>query len=248
MGFRVGTIKPSDPVDTFPDPSTMGAALGYPDGLIAIGGDLSAERLLAAYERGIFPWFNEDQPILWWSPDPRAVIEPEQFHMSRSLARVIRQGGWEYTINHCFAEVIQGCADCRDEYGTWITPEMISAYVRLHELGYAHSIESWYQGKLAGGLYGVRLGEIFFGESMFSVATNGSKVAISALVFTAKQGGITLLDCQVSSPHLATLGMTEISRKAFLLRLAANTPVNRGFDNSGEPRRAADILTVLRED
>jgi leucyl/phenylalanyl-tRNA--protein transferase len=246
MGFRIRTIQPSDPADAFPDPSAMGVALGYPDGLIAVGGDLSAERLLAAYERGIFPWFNDDQPILWWSPDPRAVIEPADFHMSRSLARAIRQGGWEYTINHCFAEVIRGCGDSRAEYGTWITPEMISAYIRLHELGYAHSIESWYQGELAGGIYGIRLGEIFFGESMFSLLGNGSKVAISALVYTALQEGISLLDCQVSSPHLASLGMTEIPRDAFLQRLAANTAAKRAFGNSGEPPRAADILTVLR--
>lgn len=226
----------------------MGIALGYPDGLIAIGGDLSAERLLAAYERGIFPWFNEDQPILWWSPDPRAVIEPSKFHMSRSLARAIRQGGWEYTVNHCFAEVIHRCADTRDEYGTWITPEMISAYIRLHELGYAHSIESWYEDELAGGIYGVRLGEIFFGESMFSLVSNGSKVAISALIYTAQQEGITLLDCQVSSPHLASLGMIEIPREAFLLRLAENSREKLPFRDAGKPPRDAAELAVLRDD
>jgi leucyl/phenylalanyl-tRNA--protein transferase len=222
MGFRVQAISANDPPDAFPDPAEMGTALGHPDGLIAIGGDLSPARLIAAYSRGIFPWFNDDQPILWWSPDPRAVFEPANFHLSRSLTRALRQGGWEYSVNHCFNEVIHGCANNRGADGTWITADMIAAYTRLHELGYAHSIESWYQGALAGGIYGIRLGKLFFGESMYSSVTNGSKVALSALVGLCPQVGIELIDCQVSSPHLVTLGMQEMSRQNFLQRLANN--------------------------
>ncbi len=247
MGFRVQIIRSEDPPDSFPDPMGMGVALRHPDGLIAMGGDLSPERLIAAYSRGIFPWFNEDQPLLWWSPNPRAVIEPKQFHMSRSLARMLKQGGWEYSTNQCFKEVIDGCANNRGEFGTWITPEMVSAYIRLHELGYAHSIESWYMGELAGGIYGIRLGNIFFGESMFSRIGNGSKVAISALVNLCRQEGIHLLDCQVASPHLETLGMIELPRDVFLQRLAGNKPVKVPFSQITSERIPANILIRLRD-
>jgi leucyl/phenylalanyl-tRNA--protein transferase len=219
MGFRVQAIRPDDPPDTFPEPAIMGTALGHPDGLIAIGGDLSAERLICAYQRGIFPWFNEDQPILWWCPNPRAIIEPEHFHMSRSLARRLRRAGWRCTINRSFTEVIDNCASGRGQFGTWITPEMKTAYRHLHELGFAHSIESWFRGELAGGIYGVRLGNVFFGESMYTGITDGSKVALSGLVHLCLENGIALLDCQVSSPHLTTLGMKEIPRNEFLQRL-----------------------------
>jgi len=223
MGFRVRTLMPDDPPDAFPDPAEAGAALGYPDGLIAIGGDLSCERLLAAYSRGIFPWFNEDQPVLWWSPDPRAVIRPQNFHVSRSLRKELRRGDWSFSLNQKFTEVIDGCAANRGEHGTWITPDMRDAFVRLHELGYAHSVESWYAGQFAGGLYGVRLGSIFFAESMFTLITNGSKVALTSLIHLAEKADIELVDCQLESPHLATLGMQTMPRSEFLRRVGELT-------------------------
>jgi leucyl/phenylalanyl-tRNA--protein transferase len=247
MGFRVQAIRPEDPADSFPDPADMGVALGYPDGLLAVGGDLSPERLIAAYTRGIFPWFNDDQPILWWSPDPRAVLEPEHFHKSRSLMRALRQGGWEYSINYCFADVMNGCAVNRGEYGTWITPDMLAAYSHLHELGYAHSVECWYQGKLAGGIYGIRLGEVFFGESMFSAITNGSKVALTALVELCPHAGVNLIDCQLSSPHLTTLGMVEMPRQAFLQRLADNTQALAQFSLLAPEQPLLDALIRPRQ-
>lgn len=223
MGFRVRTLQPDDPPEAFPDPASAGVALGYPDGLIAIGGDLSSERLLAAYQRGIFPWFNEDQPVLWWSPDPRAVIRPEGFHVSRSLKRELRRGHWSYSLNQNFAGVIAGCATDRGEHGTWITPDMQAAFTRLHELGYAHSVESWCEGKPGGGLYGVRLGDIFFAESMYTTVTNGSKVALASLVQIAKDSGIKLIDCQLESPHLVSLGMENLPRSEFLAGLETLT-------------------------
>ncbi len=223
MGFRVRTLEPGDPPDAFPDPATAGVALGYPDGLLAIGGDLSSERLLAAYQRGIFPWFNDDQPVLWWSPDPRAVIRPDDFHASRRLQKELRQGHWSFTVNQDFVATIDGCAANRGEHGTWITPEMRAAFIRLHQLGYAHSIESWHDGKPGGGLYGVRLGRVFFAESMYTLITNGSKVALWSLVSLARDTGIELIDCQLESPHLATLGMTTLPRREFLTLLARLT-------------------------
>lgn len=220
MSFRVTTLAPDDPPDAFPDPATAGTALGYPDGLIAIGGDLSTDRLLAAYQRGIFPWFNEDQPVLWWSPDPRAVIKPPTFHRSRSLNKELRRGNWTFTLNQNFEEVIAGCAENRGEHGTWITTDMRNAFSRLHELGYAHSVESWYDGRLAGGLYGLRLGKIFFAESMYTLISNGSKVALACLVQLAIEADIRLIDCQLESPHLATLGMQTMPRQEFLQQVA----------------------------
>lgn len=216
MTFRVRLLTESDPPDAFPDPAGARAVLGYPDGLIAIGGDLSLPRLLEAYRRGIFPWYNEDQPVLWWSPDPRAVIDPHLFHMSRSLARELRAGQWSYSLNQAFDQVIDGCATSRGKHGTWITPAMREAYIRMHRSGYAHSVESWYEGRLAGGIYGVRLGRCFFGESMFSRVTSGSKVAISGLVAICLGTGIDLLDCQLPSEHLRSLGMSEMPRTEFL--------------------------------
>ena len=247
MGFRVQVIKPEDPPDSFSDPADMGVALGYPDGLLAIGGDLSPERLIAAYTHGIFPWFNDDQPILWWSPDPRTVLEPEHFHRSRSLTRALRQGGWEYSINDCFDEVIRCCAFNRGEHGTWITPEMMAAYSRLHQMGYAHSLECWYQGELAGGIYGIRLGNMFFGESMFSAISNGSKVALAALVELCPHAGINLIDCQLSSTHLTTLGMVEMPRQAFLKRLTDNTQALTQISLSGPEYPSADALIMPRQ-
>jgi len=190
-------------------------ALGQPEGLLAVGGDLSPARLLAAYRTGLFPWYNEDQPILWWSPDPRAIIYTRRFHMSRSLARTLKRDHWEFSLNADFQQIIRGCASSRGKYGTWISEDMIAAYTHLHELGYAHSVESWQDGELAGGIYGIRLGRMFFGESMFSRRSNGSKVALSALIYECLRAGIEVLDCQMESSHLRSLGMEEVSRQEF---------------------------------
>ena len=245
MCFRVSHISADDPADSFPDPREAGIALGYPDGLVAIGGDLSTERLLAAYRRGIFPWYNEDQPILWWSPDPRAVLRPGAFHMSRSLARELRRGHWRYSVNQDFRAVIDACATSRGDCGTWITVEMNAAFNTLHQAGYAHSIESWLDGELAGGLYGVRLGQVFFAESMYSACTSGSKVALSALIWLAREDDIRLIDCQFESEHLATFGMELISRSDFLDQLpgltAAASPLP---DWSRLPAEAAELAAL----
>lgn len=247
MAFRVRTLRPDDPPDDFPDPATIDVALGYPDGLLAVGGDLSPARLLAAYSAGIFPWFNDDQPILWWSPDPRAVIFPAHFHLSRSLARQLRRGGWEFSLNQDFARVIGGCASARDEHGTWITADMRAAYLRMHELGYAHSVESWFEGELAGGIYGIRLGNIFFGESMFSLCTGGSKVALSGLISLCRETEIELLDCQLASDHLRTLGMEEISRPHFLEILSRATAASGPAPGWAFGPRQANSLADLRK-
>jgi len=247
MAYRIQTLHASDPPDSFADPADTGIALGYPDGLVAIGGDLSSERLLEAYRQGIFPWFSEDQPILWWSPDPRAVIFPENFHMSRSLARMVRSPDWEYSLNQAFPEVISGCASNRGEHGTWITPGMQAAYATLHELGYAHSIESWYQGQLAGGIYGLRLGNVFFGESMYTGITGGSKVAISGLISICLDARIKMLDCQMPSEHLETLGMMEVMRDDFLKQLRRETKNAAPFSKWGVEHRSAADLIKLRK-
>ena len=219
MTFRVRLLTDNDPPDAFPDPAAARAVLGYPDGLIAVGGDLSPARLLAAYKRGIFPWYNEDQPILWWSPNPRAIIYPQHFHMSRRLAQELRSNKWTYSLNTAFEQVIDGCASERGKHGTWITPAMRQAYMHMHAIGYAHSVESWYEGQLAGGIYGIRLGKCFFGESMFSKQTGGSKVAISGLINISLIDEIELLDCQMPTQHLRSLGMQEIARPDFLALL-----------------------------
>ncbi len=202
----------------FPDP-----ALAEPDGLLAVGGDLSAERLLTAYAEGIFPWFDERSPILWWSPDPRLVLEPERLHVSRSLRRTMRRGAWRVTADTAFERVIRRCAarPRPSQRGTWITDEMIDAYVRLHALGFAHSFEAWDADGLAGGLYGVSLGATFFGESMFADRTDASKIAFVRAVEWLVGRGVRLVDCQVRTEHLVSLGAREIPRTQFLARLAA---------------------------
>lgn len=246
MAFRIRTLLPNDPPDSFPDPANAGVALGYPDGLLAIGGDLSPRRLLAAYRRGIFPWYNDDQPVLWWSPEPRAVIFPADFHMSRTTSRAINRGGWAYSLNQSFDAVINGCAHNRGQHGTWITAEMKEAYTLMHSLGYAHSVESWLNGRLAGGIYGIRLGRVFFGESMFSAITGGSKIAISGLVAECIAEGVAMLDCQLPSDHLRTLGMIEIPRVEFLAYVDEYT---RGADPLPDWRfkpRPAEPLISLR--
>ena len=200
-----------------PDPST---ALAEPNGLLAAGGALTPRWLLAAYRRGIFPWFSAGQPILWWSPDPRAVFDPARFRPSRSLAQSIRNRGYETRLDTDFAAVVAGCAAPRAAGdGTWITAAMRRAYEELHALGLAHSVETWAAGRLVGGLYGVRVGGAFFGESMFSAARDASKVALSRLIDEARASGIGLIDCQLPTPHLSSLGAETLPRAVFLGRL-----------------------------
>lgn len=196
-------------------------ALTEPDGLLAAGGDLSPARLLTAYEHGIFPWYAEGQPVLWWSPDPRAVLFPGDLRVSKSLRRRMRRGSIETRLDGAFETVIAECAAPRSSGdGTWLTSEMIVAYTRLHELGYAHSVETWRAGQLVGGLYGVCLGQVFFGESMYSRDTDASKIALVRLVDEAQARGIVLIDCQIASPHLQSLGSESIPRAEFVALLA----------------------------
>jgi leucyl/phenylalanyl-tRNA---protein transferase len=198
--------------------------LASPEGLLAVGGDLRPERLLEAYRRGIFPWYNEDQPILWWAPDPRAVLFPDKLHISRSLKRSLRPGQFTVTFDTCFREVMIQCAGPRPQYpegDTWITPTMVEAYTALHELGYGHSVETWQDGTLVGGLYGVAIGGAFFAESMFTRRSDASKVALVSLVRQLQAWGFRLMDCQQSSPHVMALGTEEIPRLDFLNHLTA---------------------------
>lgn len=215
-------------------------ALSEPNGLLAAGGDLSADRLLAAYQRGIFPWYEPGQPILWWTPDPRMVLFPDKVHISRSLRKTLRKNLFTVTADKAFAHVITACAEKRAyAEGTWITDDMKQAYCDLHELGVAHSIEAWQDGDLVGGLYGVAIGKVFFGESMFSIRKDASKVAFVCLANQLKQWGFQLIDCQVASQHLFSLGAEEISRSQFeQLLLHYNTKDNYNLvnpANSGIP-------------
>lgn len=200
-------------------------ALVEPNGLLAAGADLSPARLIDAYRRGIFPWYSPGEPILWWSPDPRMVLEPTAYQPSRSLRRTLRRGDYEVRLDTAFAEVTDACAMTprRGQNGTWISPAMRRAYFRLHELGWAHSVETWVNGRLAGGLYGVAIGRVFFGESMFAHATDASKVAFAHLCRFLGQCGFQLIDCQMSTAHLASLGAREIPRDVFSARLHALT-------------------------
>jgi leucyl/phenylalanyl-tRNA--protein transferase len=204
-----------------------------PEGLLAVGGDLRPERLLEAYRHGIFPWYNDDQPILWWSPDPRAVLFPDKLHIPRSLHRTIRRRIVTVTLDTCFRAVMEGCAGPRPQYpdgGTWITPAMIEAYTRLHELGYAHSAETWIGNELVGGIYGVALGGAFFAESMFTRVNDASKVALVSLVRQLHAWGFRLIDCQQSSQHILRFGAESIPRRDFisLLEEAVKLPDRRG--------------------
>ncbi|QGU31606.1 leucyl/phenylalanyl-tRNA--protein transferase [Thermochromatium tepidum] len=226
-----------DPCDrtTFPDP---GQALREPNGLLAVGGDLSPERLIEAYRGGIFPWFGAGDPILWWSPDPRAILFPEHFHASRSLRKRLRRGDLVTTLDRDFAGVIQGCSEPRDaEAGTWLIPEMMAAYRRLHDLGLAHSVEVWRAGSLVGGLYGVAIGRVFFGESMFSRVSDASKVALARLCEQLRAWGFGLIDCQMTTKHLLRLGACEVSRAEFLTLLdhyGARPGYNKSWDDGTE--------------
>ncbi len=214
-------IDPDNPDIYFPD---VELALQEPDGLLAVGGDLQPERLLYAYRNGIFPWYGPDQPILWWSPDPRLVLYPEQLHVSRSLAKTLRQQRFSVTFDQAFEQVIQACAAPRPgQAGTWITPEMQMAYVEMHRLGHAHSVECWQQGRLVGGLYGLAMGRVFFGESMFAHMTDASKVGFVTLVRQLERWDYRLIDCQVYTGHLERLGARMIPRREFTRLLEKET-------------------------
>ena len=193
-----------------------------PSGLLAVGGDLSLRRLLLAYCMGIFPWYSEGEPILWWSPDPRLILEPDHIKISRSLHRVLKKGAFRITMDRDFAAVIQGCAAAsrRGEPGTWIVDDMITAYTRLHAAGFAHSVEVWHEGRVAGGLYGVSIGNAFFGESMFSLVSDASKAALVYLAAALRHWSIGLIDCQLTTGHLLSMGACEVPRLEFLERLA----------------------------
>lgn len=194
--------------------------LSEPEGILAVGGDLSAERLLLAYRSGIFPWYSDGDPILWWSPDPRFVLVPEELRIPKSMKRVLNSGKFEVTYDREFRKVMEECSGPRKrERGTWITPDMLEAYVRLHEMGYAHSVEVRENGKLCGGLYGVSLGRVFFGESMFSRTDNASKTALITLVTKLGGLGFRLIDSQVHTPHVEMMGAREIGRDEYLKRL-----------------------------
>jgi leucyl/phenylalanyl-tRNA--protein transferase len=211
---RLVWLQPDDPPEAFPP---VDRALDDPPGLLAGGGDLSTRRLVAAYARGIFPWFSEGEPVLWWSPDPREVLFPGQMHVSRSLRKAIQRGEFRVTENQAFAAVIDACAAARKAAsGTWITPQMRQAYVELHRQGIAHSVETWVGDELAGGLYGVRSGRVFCGESMFSRRDNASKVALAWLAGVCSARGIELIDCQMPSAHLRSLGSQPLPRAEFL--------------------------------
>ena len=201
------------PSFNFPNPS-----LADPDGLLAVGGNLEPETLLSAYQQGIFPWFDEDTPILWWSPDPRAILEFENLYISKRLARTIRTNKFQVTFNQDFDAVVKGCT-YRPEEGTWITPEVANAYGEFHRRGHAHSVEVWQQGVLVGGLYGVAIGGLFAGESMFSTVSDASKIALVALVSRLKEKGYQLFDLQIINEHTSMMGATEIPRIDYLARV-----------------------------
>jgi len=212
--------------------------LATEEGLLAVGGDLGAERLLLAYRMGIFPWYSEGEPILWWSPDPRLVLLPGRFHVSRSLAKALRRGSFEVTADRAFRDVIRACATTprRDQEGTWITEEMIRAYCELHDLGYAHSVECWTDGELSGGVYGISLGRCVFAESMFTRVTDASKAALATLARQLLAWDFEMIDCQVTTQHLLSLGAETIPRPEFLRLLAEGL--------RGETHRGRWVLTV----
>jgi leucyl/phenylalanyl-tRNA--protein transferase len=202
-------------IDDFPP-----LAWANEDGLLAMGGDLSPQRLLRAYRRGIFPWFNEEDPILWWSLDPRMILIPQQFKLSNSLAKVIRNGGFEVRVDTAFEQVMRACAAPRkDQAGTWISEDIIAGYAGLHDMGYAHSVEAWLDGELVGGLYGVSIGRMFYGESMFCRVSNASKVAIAHLCAQLTRWEFGMIDCQMETSHLGSLGGYPIPRDKFITEL-----------------------------
>lgn len=229
-----------DPPDAFPD---IDAAAVEPSGLLAAGGDLSEERLLYAYRHGIFPWYEQGQPILWWSPDPRCVLRPSQYHVARRFRRSLRGSPFEVSFNDACERVIEGCAGSRlGQHGTWITAHMSAAYVHLHERGWVHSVDVWNGGSLVGGLYGLAIGRAFFGESMFSRETNASKVAMLALCRQLVAHEFLLFDCQVVSPHLLTLGASAMPRAEFQKLLGEACAEPSAFSSWPRGRLAAASL------
>jgi len=213
MSSTLSLLDPHQVDQPFPD---ISQALTEPNGLLAFGGCLSSQRLINAYYQGIFPWYNEDEPILWWSPDPRLILLPDQLHISKSLQKTLRKQHYQITFDTAFNEVIKACAQPRTyEPNTWLSTDMQQAYQDLHQQGHARSVEVWYQNELVGGIYGVAVGKVFFGESMFHRKTDASKVAFVALVQQLAEWGYELIDCQVHSPHLVSLGAVEIPRTKF---------------------------------
>jgi leucyl/phenylalanyl-tRNA---protein transferase len=227
---RLTFLGPGSPL-SFPDPNESDD-----EGLLAVGGDLTPARLLFAYESGVFPWYSAGVPPLWWSPNPRALMDRERLHVSRSLRRTLRGGSFEVTFDTAFREVIQACASNR-EGGTWILPEMMLAYSQLHELGHAHSFEVWHDGKLAGGLYGVRRGALFAAESMFHTVTDASKVGLAVTLDTLFRAGIRVFDVQFVTDHLLSLGAYEVERSAYLAQIAATAQL------VVEPKTIAEALS-----
>jgi len=229
------------PRDPFPP---LESALVDPNGLLAAGADLSPARLLNAYRRGIFPWFGVGEPILWWSPEPRMVLFPGEFKVSRALAKRLRNAAYTVRVDHAFDAVVAACAAPRpNQAGTWITPAMCAAYIRLHRLGYAHSVETWIDAELAGGLYGVAIGRVFYGESMFSRRTDASKIALAHLVAQLMRWEFELIDCQMHTAHLASLGARPIPRAEFAARLErATTAAGR----TGVWRFDADLIPARK--
>lgn len=240
---RVIWLSPDDPPNRFPPVS---AALTEPDGLLAAGGDLSAERLLYAYRQGIFPWYDDGQPLLWWSPDPRCVFLPGDYRVSRRMRREITQSGAEIRVNTVFSNVVRQCAGPRrSEQGTWITPAIMEAFDSLHEQGWAHSIEVWQSEELIGGLYGLAIGKVFFGESMFSGRSNASKIALLYLNHRLNVGDIKILDCQVVSSHLVSIGARTMPRIDFACRLeSACEPAVRLEDWPETPLPCSKLLAL----
>lgn len=229
------------PIDDFP-PSSQ--ALDSPNGLIAVGGELSCERLIAAYRRGIFPWYEAPQPVMWWTPNPRSILLPQSLHISRSLRKTLQRNQFRLSVDRRFSSVVQLCAQARaDGPGTWIGKDMLNAYTQLHERGVAHSVEIYdLDNQLVGGLYGVALGRAFFGESMFSLQSDASKVAMVALAQLLTRAGVELIDCQVESDHLNSLGATNVSRVDFELMLAHTVDVAMVPDIWSVPLTCGELL------
>ena len=223
-------LDPKQADQAFPP---VALALSEPDGLLAVGGCLSTQRIINAYSQGIFPWYSDDDPILWWSPDPRLVLFPDKLHISTSLQKTLRRQDFQISFDTAFAEVIKACAAPRSkETGTWLTHDMQAAYIRLHQEGHAHSVEAWQNNKLVGGLYGIAVGQVFFGESMFHTKTDASKVAFISLIQQLSNWGYKLIDCQVHTEHLVKLGAEEISRTRFsslLQQYHQRTPVSTAW-------------------
>jgi leucyl/phenylalanyl-tRNA--protein transferase len=232
---RIAWISKDDPPDAFPP---VDQAFDEPNGLLAAGGDLSADRLLYAYRHGIFPWYDDGQPILWWSPDPRCILRPKEFHIGKRLRRSLKSSGMKVSFNLAFSEVIDACAEHRDgQAGTWITEDMKRAYKDLHRDGFAHSVDVWQGDMLVGGLYGLGIGRVFFGESMFSRENNASKAAMLALCSELLSRDVGLLDCQVVSPHLMSLGARLVHRAEFAEQLESECEPATRIELPGDLRR-----------